>query len=442
MSPQEYEHQLERLGLKEIKIQASNIPEAKEALQQVREAQRQLRQIKQAVNLDMKDIRANYRNERGGAASTSSALVTAFGKRKLAGQMRADAKRQLSREEEQVLKPYEQLKLIIDNQLIQLDTAKGKLDAFINGIKVEEQTAKQSVEDTLKSLRMVHLATPHPNKPLVLAPRKFNVSPPMAPPQTFTYTQIKPSPPTLQQPGMKGMLSKAHRQKVEADNQRAIANYERKLTEWEAEKERQEAQFRGQQEAYQIQLKKWGEAKAAFEQAERDRIKEIEKGRLSDTAMMDVFLSERLNSIDWPMEVSPAYEIGDDTVVFDVTLPDISDWPIAQESATKRRQDYLTHIHSVSFRIIGETFYILPGVRQVVFSGYVWQPNKTTGQLEETYLLSTKVWRTAWERINFERLDWVDVVGCFDEFETRREYNKTATIKPIEPFEGKDDENK
>jgi len=143
-SPKEYQHQIKSLGLEDLKIRVTTVAEAKEAQRQIRDLQRKLRQIKKSINIDMKAIRVEYNQRISTAASTSSALVSLFGKRKLAGQLRADEKRRLRMERDRALQPYDALKLQIDNLLAQLDSVKYNLQIFIEDAKTKTQVKRQT----------------------------------------------------------------------------------------------------------------------------------------------------------------------------------------------------------------------------------------------------------------------------------------------------------
>jgi len=110
-SAKQYGQQIKNLGLELMEIKVSSLSE-----------------MKRNVNLEMKTIRSAYRERMSTAASTSAGIVTLFGKRKLAGQLRADEKRRLSRERDKALRPYENVKLTIDDLLVQMDSAKTKLE--------------------------------------------------------------------------------------------------------------------------------------------------------------------------------------------------------------------------------------------------------------------------------------------------------------------------
>lgn len=143
-APKEYRRQISELGLDHMEILVSSLAESKAALTKVRSLQKQLRQIKRNINLDMKAIRAEYRQRVSTAAAGSSAILSLFGKRKLAGQMRAGEKRRLNAERDRKLAPYEDLKLTIDDLLVQMDAAKVRLGNLIEEAKAEEQAQKQA----------------------------------------------------------------------------------------------------------------------------------------------------------------------------------------------------------------------------------------------------------------------------------------------------------
>jgi len=92
----------------------------------------------------MKAIRAEYRQRTSTAAATSSTIVSLLGKRKLAGQMRADEKRRLIAERDRRLTPYDTVKLQVDDLLVKTDGAKALFDDFIEIAKAELQAQKSA----------------------------------------------------------------------------------------------------------------------------------------------------------------------------------------------------------------------------------------------------------------------------------------------------------
>ena len=133
-----------RERIKHIGISPSSLAEVKSILAQLRNTQSQLRQIKRCINQDMKAIRAEYRQRTSTAAATSSTIVSLLGKRKLAGQMRADEKRRLIAERDRRLTPYDTVKLQVDDLLVKTDGAKALFDDFIEIAKAELQAQKSA----------------------------------------------------------------------------------------------------------------------------------------------------------------------------------------------------------------------------------------------------------------------------------------------------------
>jgi hypothetical protein len=134
--------------------------------------------------------------------------------------------------------------------------------------------------------------------------------------------------------------------------------------------------------------------------------------------------------------------------MLDVDLPEIEDMPTQQAQVGSRdlkiilkdlppsqvQLDYLTHIHAIGFRLIGDMFAYLPSASTVVFSGYSQRANNKTGQIVDEYLYSVRVQREVWEKIDFNNLEAIDVVKCFEMFEIVRNISQRGVITPIEPY--------
>lgn len=137
-----FQERINRVG-----VNTSSLNEAKIVLNQLRSIQKQLRQIKRNINLDMKTIRAEYRQKASTAASFSAAILRGAGKRKKAGQVQADAKRRLIAERDIKLAPYDRIKLQIDDLLIKMDDGKNVFEVFIDMAKAELQVQAQNTEN-------------------------------------------------------------------------------------------------------------------------------------------------------------------------------------------------------------------------------------------------------------------------------------------------------
>lgn len=171
-----------------------------------------------------------------------------------------------------------------------------------------------------------------------------------------------------------------------------------------------------------------------------------------DDEAMSAILAKVLAKLTWPRETLVSFDVVEDgrKVLLDVDLPEIEDMPDQEARADKRqlqltlkerttkqqRLDYLTHIHAVAFRLIGEVFARLPSVQMVVLSGFSQRTDKQTGHVVDEYLYSVRVPLTEWAKINFENLEAIDVAASLAQFELRRKMTATGVISPIEPFAG------
>ncbi|MCA9279886.1 MAG: hypothetical protein H6815_05500 [Phycisphaeraceae bacterium] len=127
-----YKKKLIADGLLEFEMTAKSVAKAKLLRKKIVNQQKRLRQVKRQINLEMTEIRANYRAKTGAAGSGGSFLLSLLGSRREAGKWRADAKRSLQKERDKKLKPYDQVKLMIDDMLVQLDGAKLQTDQYID----------------------------------------------------------------------------------------------------------------------------------------------------------------------------------------------------------------------------------------------------------------------------------------------------------------------
>jgi hypothetical protein len=178
---------------------------------------------------------------------------------------------------------------------------------------------------------------------------------------------------------------------------------------------------------------------------------QAEKALRTDTELMGTILSKAFETIEWPRETLVSFDVVDNgkTALLDVDLPEIEDMPtqeasvnkrelkltIKERTQTRKQIDYMTHIHAIGFRFIGDVFAHLPSVSTVVFSGYSQRVSKKTGNIEDEYLYSVRVPRETWEQINFDNLEAVDVVESLGGFDLRRKVTKSGVFSPIEPFE-------
>lgn len=169
-----------------------------------------------------------------------------------------------------------------------------------------------------------------------------------------------------------------------------------------------------------------------------------------DGEAMHQLLELVFSAIQWPRETKISFELSDDGTQLwcDVDLPEQEMLPTQMKTVNKRSlsltlkdrpageqaQNYVTHIHAIGFRLIGEALACLPPLQTVVLSAYSQRLDGRTGHIQDDYLYSVRVNRPGWESLNFANLAQVDVVACFTQFELRRKVNGRGQITPIDPL--------
>ena len=269
------------------------------------------------------------------------------------------------------------------------------------------------INEQIEAIGELHHDTPAPHSRPVFAIREFPIP--------------EPSRPAERKVDIFARIFPARRRRIEADN----------------------AELRRQHDAA---LEEWKLDRSTHHTSEAARRKLIEEQIYTDVEAMEAFLEEALQDISWPRETLISAEVRDSgrVVYLDVDLPEIEDMPtttaaipsrglklsIKQMPPTKLKQLYMTHVHAIGFRLIGEAFAALPVAQQVVASAYSQRRDKVTGQMKDEYLYSARVERSAWSAIDFssDGLKGLDVVEALTRFELRRVMSKTGVFKPITPL--------
>jgi hypothetical protein len=91
-------------------------------VKQISLAQKQLRAIKKELNTYIRNINSEF--TQSSADSIISVGLDLFGKRKLAGTIRAETRRVMEREKKAARQPYMDLKAVIDNLILEGDKLK------------------------------------------------------------------------------------------------------------------------------------------------------------------------------------------------------------------------------------------------------------------------------------------------------------------------------
>lgn len=265
----------------------------------------------------------------------------------------------------------------------------------------------------IEALLGIHLATPRPDRmPADAACRPFaEPMPTRTPPRRITLL---------------AWILKSKRMQIENQN---------------AEDERR----------FKTELAAWTTKRDTHDRAEVERVKMFEVDSPLTPDQVQDYLSEVLARIEWP-RTTVSLEVDDSAtrVMIDVDLPEIEDMPeqsatvaargiklnIRDRSAAQRRKEYMTHVHEVLFRIVGEAFAAMPRVVQVVASGFSQRAARATGQVADEYLLSVRVRRDQWMALNFANLSLLDVTEALGNWEIMRDMTATGVFRPIEPFSG------
>jgi hypothetical protein len=299
-----------------------------------------------------------------------------------------------------------------DGNLLEENLVKQAKQQAKDAIQGLMQTACDEINGHLEALERIHHATPAPDWHPTYEPQP--------------YPEPKPSKPVPRKYGFLDKLFGSRRARIDKENAEAEATYNDSMVIW----------HRGAHEH------------GAREQARKVLFEETVR---TEVPAMEIVLEQSLMNIVWPRETTLSSEIRDDgrVVMVDVDLPEIEELPrktasvpargyklsIKELPATRHQQLYMRHIHGIGFRIIGETFAVLPKAEEVVLSGYSQRPDKATGEVQDQYLYSVRVRRQEWAGINFANLDDVDPSETLGRFEIRRDMTKTGVLKAIEPFD-------
>lgn len=273
-----------------------------------------------------------------------------------------------------------------------------------------DERAEEVNRDFLRAER-IHFHTPDPSISPAFKVREFDLP--------------KPAQPTKDSIGLLRSMFKSQRDRVEKKYSAEMHEYRRALVEW-------------------------NESRKEFFSRENRRKRLVERDIYSDLDAMSQYLESTLESIDWVRETIVSFDvIRDGKVVFlDVDLPEEEDMPVRTASVSKRgdrvlfkdlgptaiRKLYMSHIHGVAFRLIGEVFAALPVSKEVVFSGYSQRVNSSSGHVEDEYLISVWVSRDEWAKLAFNNIQAISVVDALARFNLRRKMTKTGVFKPISPF--------
>ncbi len=264
----------------------------------------------------------------------------------------------------------------------------------------------------IEALGEVHLETPSPD----LRP-------------TFEFQEFSepmPEQPTPKTLGFFASLFRGKRDRLAEENRQALSGYLDELQGWQNRKEE-------------------------FSREQLCRKQFIENDLYTSITAKSSYLDELLRRMAWPRETIVSTELRDNgtRVYIDVDLPELEDMPhrtatvpqrgyklsVKEMSANQLLRLYMSHVHGIGFRLIGQVFSALQDSREVILSAYSQRNNPATGMIQDDYLYSVRVDRDQWSGINFQNLNNIDVVDALTRFELRRNMSKTGVFTAIQPFD-------
>ncbi len=137
--PRAYRSRLESIvgsslenGAYRLDLQWNSVEEARRHSARIPQMQDELRQVKAEINQRMKEIRAAFSERRGSVKPGLVAVVASkvTGKKRTA-EDKARKLEKLSRKQDEALAPYQMTRDVIDRLLLQLDSFKKQVDAWL-----------------------------------------------------------------------------------------------------------------------------------------------------------------------------------------------------------------------------------------------------------------------------------------------------------------------
>ncbi len=296
----------------------------------------------------------------------------------------------------------------------------------------------------------IHIKTPPPVYRSRFATLPFNEPPPAAG-TPIAFNQPLPRPPRF---GIvRRLISRLPilGRVLQRRQQLTVATYGHAYRAWLTASEKYAGDEQRRVAESQKRLTEWHNLKTAFES--RQMVAAADYERALASASLDIAaktLEQLFAGLDWPRETNVQFEIAEDgqRIILDVDLPEVDDAPgriatvadngrrlhYKELSETARRRNYARHVHGVALRLAGEVFAALPTPETVVVSGYTQRADSTTGREVDHYLLSVRLTRARLKKIDFGALQEVDPISALECFEHRRIMSKTGIFTPIDPL--------
>ena len=124
-----------------------------------------LEDVRRELIADTKAVRDDYRDKMANAAAGSSAAMSLLGRKQKAGQMKADAKRQLRAKRNEALAPYNQVKGSLDRIIAGLGKQATQVQKFADSGKEARPEGQKEAEMSGSSLDSFYFDTPSVRQP-------------------------------------------------------------------------------------------------------------------------------------------------------------------------------------------------------------------------------------------------------------------------------------
>jgi hypothetical protein len=299
-----------------------------------------------------------------------------------------------------------------------------------------------------EALTRIHIKTPSPDTTPVYEKSQFDEQPPATPEKPSVLAE-----PVDAKAARMPLTAKMFAKKREAFEQAELERREAfasQREEWKRTIDAIDSKHEHDVSLWKAERLKWLDRFKAFKHAEERRAADFSNLVRTDIDTMQVTIDKKLNEIEWPRETQVSYDVSDDnrTIWMDVDLPEIEDLPqrvaelaasgkklnVKNKAQSKLRGEYALHIHGIVFLLAGTSFAALPGLDEVVVSGYSQRLDMATGKINDDYLLSVRFIRDSFSTIDFRSLEKVDPVKSVELFEHRRNMTSTGILKIIEPI--------
>lgn len=309
----------------------------------------------------------------------------------------------------------------------------GDMDSILN---IHELTPNIHTGRSLQSLE---------NSYIELFDKPYSVLPPERPTKPEILTP--PTQPERVKPGFFAKLIKSDSD-IEQEFKMRLELWSEEVVRCERDNQLNQLRYQQQRTAWAEQYAQWTSDKKAHEERTYVPRDQIVNAFLSDNTFFEHVLAHDLATIEWPRETIISYQVDvrRSLIQLDVDLPEIEDIPnktaalnarqnglnIKNKTDKTLRQEYARHVHGCIFKLIGEAFSSLP-LNHVQVAGYSQRVSKTTGNIENEYLLSVAVDRSSFGYTNFDNLPSIDPMEALAHYGLNRDMTSTGIFRPIKP---------